>query len=86
MKNREHLDWDIKEGRLRLANLATDAVLREKILSKELIDGDTVRLIALHLRRIIDQIKMEWDAGSDSPELRRSLDLIDSYVRCLEMY
>jgi hypothetical protein len=86
MKNRERMGWDSEKGRLRLANLAGDTVLREEILSKETIDGDTVRLIACHLRHIIKEMKVEWDSDSDSHELRRSLDLIDAYVRCLEMY
>ena len=86
MKNRECVSWDGKKGRLRLANLAADSALYEKILPKERIDTDAVTLIASQLQNIIDGMKTEWDADMDSTELRRSLDLLDRYVQCLRMY
>ena len=85
MGDHDPIVWVGKEGGLRLANLAGDSVLSEITFPEAHIDETTVRLVGTQLQSVVEEMRREWDANPDSPELGRSFDLLIRYVQCLNI-
>jgi hypothetical protein len=75
-----------RKSRLRLVRIAGDSVLREKVLPKKRLNKDTIDVIRLQMKGIIEEMEAEWENDPGSDELREGFHLLSHYVRCLEKY
>ncbi len=73
-------------NRLRLARIAGDSVLNEKLLPKERLTGDLVGVIAVQMRSIVGEMESEWESNPASDELREGFGLLRRYLDCLKTY
>jgi hypothetical protein len=74
------------KNRLRLARIAGDSVLNEKLLPKEKLTGELVGVIAGHMTSIVGEMEAEWESNPASDELRGGFDLLRRYLDCLKTY
>jgi hypothetical protein len=72
-----------KRSGLRLARMAGDSVLREKVLSARSLDRGLVGTIAVQLRSIIAEMEAEWRSDPASGELGEAFRLLGNYADCL---
>ncbi|MGD0487044.1 MAG: hypothetical protein ABSB94_07610 [Syntrophorhabdales bacterium] len=74
------------KNRLRLARIAGDSVLNERILPKERLTSELVGVIAGQMRSIVGEMEAEWESNPASDELRGGFDLLRRYLDCLKKY
>ncbi len=68
------------KSRLRLVRIVADSILREKIMPREIPDGETIALIAAQAKDIVEAMEAEWEADPASGELREAFHLLGSYL------
>jgi hypothetical protein len=74
------------KNRLRLAKIAGDSVLNEKILPKERLNSELVGVISGQMASIVGEMEGEWESNPASDELRGGFDLLRRYLDCLKKY
>ncbi len=74
------------KNRLRLARIAGDSVLNEKILPKETLDSELVGVIAGQMTNIVAEMAAEWESNPASDKMREGLGLLRRYLDCLKTY
>jgi hypothetical protein len=74
------------KNRLRLARIAGDSVLNEKILPRETLDSELVAVIAGQMTSIVGEMAAEWESSPASDELREGFHLLRRYLDCLKKY
>ena len=72
-----------RKGGLRLARMAGESVLRERILPEERLDEGLVEAIGVQLKNIIEEMEAEWKSNPASDELREAFHLLKNYADCL---
>lgn len=75
-----------KGSGLRLARIAGDSVLREKVIAGGKLNKALVEVIAVQMKSIIGEMVAEWENDRSSDELREGFHLLDHYVDCLKVY
>jgi hypothetical protein len=71
---------------LRLARIAAESVLKEKIAPAEKFNKQRVGMIARQLKSIVAQMEKEWELNPSSAELGEAFLLLDDYIDCLAKY
>jgi hypothetical protein len=71
-------------SRLRILRIAGESLLKEKILTKDRLDQESVALLGARLKDIAEAMKAEWETDPSSEQIGKALDLLGSYARCLE--
>ncbi len=71
---------------LRLARMAGESVLTERLLPKDRLDRGSVALVAAQMKRVIEAMRMEWKVNPSSGEITEAFDLVLGYLQCLEAY
>jgi len=72
------------KNRLRLARIAGDSVLNEKILPKERLDSELVGVIAGQMTSSLGEMAAEWESNPASEELREGFGLLRRYLDWLK--
>jgi hypothetical protein len=71
---------------LRLARIAAESVLKEKIVPTEKLTKQKVGMIARQLKSIVTQMEKEWELNPSSAELGEAFLLLDDYLDHLAKY
>ncbi len=74
------------KNRLRLARIAGDSVLNEKLLPKERLDSRLLGVIVGQMTNIVEEMAAEWESNPASDELREGFALLRRYLDCLKTY
>jgi len=74
------------KNRLRLARIAGDSVLKEKILPKERLTSELVDVVAGQMKSIVGEMEAEWESNPGSDELGEGFRLLYRYLDCLKKY
>lgn len=69
---------------LRLARIAGDSVLSEKILPKEKLNKESLALIVAQMKNIIEAMQAEWEFDPSSRELEDAFLLLRGYLHCIK--
>jgi hypothetical protein len=71
---------------LRLARIAADSILKEKILPKGRLTKESVGIIASQLANIAGAMETVWESDPSSDELKEGFRLLAAYLDCLKRY
>jgi hypothetical protein len=69
---------------LRLVRMAAESVFRERILPRYKLNGAAMTIIVRQLRRIVEEMKTEWEIDPVSEELKDGFLLILDYIDHVE--
>jgi hypothetical protein len=75
-----------RKGSLRLARMAAESALKERVLPKHRLDGAEMNTIVRQLRSIVEKMQAEWENDPVSSELWEGFRLLLDYLDCLQNY
>jgi hypothetical protein len=84
LSTEEHMELRDRKITLRMVRMATESVFRQRILPRYKLNGATVTIIVLQLRRIVEKMKTEWEIDPASKELKEGFLLILDYIDHVE--
>ena len=71
---------------LRLARIAAESILKEKVLPKGRLNKETIGIIASQLGNIVGEMETVWESDPSSDELKEAFRLLAAYLDCLKRY